>query len=67
MSYVIKDNRGRPVGTASTKDAAESFAYRNTFSLRQGKPTSWSPTGKLLAGNRWTGWEVVLVPNVESA
>jgi hypothetical protein len=68
MSYVVTNNEGRPVATASTLESAQSFAYHNSTSQRPsyGK-TSWTPTGKFYAGDRWTGWEVTPVPTVGKA
>jgi hypothetical protein len=58
MSFVVTNETGRPVAAAEKQEDAELFAYRNSGGKLGKGPTEWSPTGKLMVGGRWTGWEV---------
>lgn len=59
MTYVVSDERGRPVASATSKDEAQTFAYRNTSRKRHPAATvEWTGTGKMFVGGRWNGWEV---------
>ena len=63
MSFVITNDKGRPVATATTREAAMIFAYR---AVRRpvGVSVGWTPTGKLTVDGKWTGWEVTSVKTV---
>jgi hypothetical protein len=65
MSYVVSNNKGRPVATTATLESAQSFAYQNSTSQRPAYgQVTWTESGKLYAGKRWTGWEITAVPSV---
>lgn len=57
--YVTLDH-GRPAVSAHSEKAARKFAELRIAQEWGAAPTgfSWTGTGKLMAGSRWTGWEV---------
>lgn len=56
--YVALDH-GRPTASTEDEKRARKFAELAVAQAgRAGRGLSWTPTGKLMTGNRWTGWEV---------
>jgi hypothetical protein len=66
MTYVVTDNTGRPVATATNPDDAKTFVYRNLAAVDRDPyaTVAWTLTGKLMRDGKFTGWEIREVAEV---
>jgi hypothetical protein len=67
VSYVVTNENREPVAVAAELVDAQTYAWRYSGGkLADGGSGAldWSPTGKMLVGGRWNGWEIKPVQEV---
>lgn len=67
MSFVVTNETGKPVATATNVEDAQMYAWRfSGGKLADGGSGTleWTRTGKMLVGGRWNGWEIREVEEV---